>query len=264
MTSSPTPIPHITTRLISRPQALSLLTRPSLVRSFLTTPLHTPTTSNINPVQVQLRQQSGFGPDWYNNYDKTKAQNEGKEGSQQKGPEEPKKGGDIEATSKKYGKYAGVGLAVYFGVYLVTLASVFGIVYSGAGLTAEEIIKKIEESEWVPQSIKDLANKHLVNASPLTVNFVAAWLLTKLTEPLRVVVTAAIVAKMSKKGMITAKSAGLPLAFITTTLGSQQPPSQQHQHIGASSPDQKRLLDCSTFPTVAFNASFISKQNESE
>jgi hypothetical protein len=82
--------------------------------------------------------------------------------------------------------YGYFSVATYLGVYVVTLAGIFGLVRGGA-------IRGPDVNAWLNNwSVKKAITDKPVALSPVATDFGMAWLLTKTTEPVRLVVTLAI------------------------------------------------------------------------
>jgi len=82
-----------------------------------------------------------------------------------------------------WNKYGVVAIVTYFGIYLVTLSSVYLLVSTGAlGSDAIAIFHKLGLDQYFDTA----------KISPKAGNFTVAWLLTKFTEPVRLGITIAI------------------------------------------------------------------------
>ncbi len=133
------------------------------------------------------------------------------------GKKEEKKPSRMTVLLKAYGPIA---IATYLGIYLVTLGVIFIIVNANSSMSAEEIIAKVEEKGWVSGSLKTRLDNMVKGASHTWVNFAAAWILTKFTEPIRLVVTGMITPTIARRfgrapPLAATKAAGfLPLIFI--------------------------------------------------
>lgn len=102
------------------------------------------------------------------------------------------------ALAKEYGYFS---VATYFGVYLVTLSMVYGFVVVGAvpAFDVNEFMNSLTLKKW------------MMGPEPLVVprwglDFMTAWIITKTTEPGRVLITIALVPFLAKR---------LPNAFLT-------------------------------------------------
>ena len=104
-------------------------------------------------------------------------------------PEEPPKKG-LKGLHEKYGAIA---IVTYLGIYFITLGGIFFVTLTGIGLTADQILEKMHSWSWVPASVMTKLDRMMNGASPLVINFAAAWGATKLTEPIRLIATAAVV-----------------------------------------------------------------------
>jgi hypothetical protein len=125
-----------------------------------------------------------------------------------------KKVGRLSALIKAYGPIA---IGTYLGIYVVVLFCIFLVVNSSFGMTAEEIIAKIESWGILSESLKKRLDGMVAGASPMMVNFAAAWIMTKFTEPIRLIVTGLItpsVARFLGRAPPAAVAAFIPLVFI--------------------------------------------------
>lgn len=90
--------------------------------------------------------------------------------------------------------YGYLAVATYLGVYLVTLGSLYGLVSSGVVTTPEGVEDFI--NSW---SLKRaLLGEELLRIPPGLMDFATAWVLTKMTEPVRLVVTIAAVPAIAR------------------------------------------------------------------
>lgn len=83
-------------------------------------------------------------------------------------------------------QYGYLAVATYFGVYLVTLGSLYGLVTAGVIAAPTGGVDEFINS-WSVK--KALLGEEPLHISPGFTGFATAWLLTKTTEPLRLVVT---------------------------------------------------------------------------
>jgi hypothetical protein len=91
---------------------------------------------------------------------------------------------------RTYGYFA---VATYLGVYVITLAGLFGLVRAGA-------IRGPDVNTWLNNwSVKKAFTDKPVHLSPVATDFGVAWLLTKTTEPVRLVVTLAILPVLARR-----------------------------------------------------------------
>jgi hypothetical protein len=82
--------------------------------------------------------------------------------------------------------YGYLTVAAYLGVYVVTLFSIFGLVRAG-------VIRGPDVNSWLNNwRVKKAITDKPVALSPVATDFGVAWLLTKTTEPLRLVATIAL------------------------------------------------------------------------
>ena len=183
------------------------------------------------PSVVQSRALSTFGKDRY------EPSPEEKRGTEAKAAEE-KKGKGISGMIKEYGPIA---IVVYLGVYVVTLFSIFVLVQSGIGLEAKDIIHRIEGLSFISQDMKDRVNNMVKDASPTVINFAAAWLATKVTEPLRFMATVALVPTVArswnahKAAQAAAGGASKALALPLVVVALSQMDKGDESHSGSSS-----------------------------
>jgi hypothetical protein len=84
--------------------------------------------------------------------------------------------------------------AVYFGVYLVTLGGIYGVVASG-------LINPPDVNEWINNwSLKGaLFGPKRVELPPWAFEFATAWIITKTTEPARLMASLALVPILVKR-----------------------------------------------------------------
>lgn len=95
------------------------------------------------------------------------------------------------ALAKEYGYFS---VATYFGVYLATLSVVYGLVVAGAvpAFDVNEFMNSLTLKKW------------MVGPEPIVLprwglDFMTAWVITKTTEPARVLVTIALVPFLAKR-----------------------------------------------------------------
>ena len=102
-----------------------------------------------------------------------------------------KKKAEVSLLFKKYGW---VTVATYFSVYLVTLSGVYGVVSLGLlpVLDVDAFINSLQVKRW---AVGDAPISIPPWASPLA----TAWIITKTTEPVRLVFTAAIMPTVVKR-----------------------------------------------------------------
>ncbi len=141
--------------------------------------------------------------------------------------EEPHRGHhhiDMEALKKMsamdmFKKYGMTAVATYLSIYVATLFTIFLIVSAGIGLTADELVAKIKSWDILPDSVNHRLDSMLKGASPAMVNFAAAWVATKFTEPFRIVATAAVlpsvIRRFTNRAPPAQKALLLPLAFVS-------------------------------------------------
>jgi hypothetical protein len=121
-----------------------------------------------------------------------------------------KKLGKVAQLTQKYGK---AFITVYLSVYVVTLALLFaGITISG--YSAQKIIDYAKSYEFLQGRVltflEDKSHEY-----PSLANFVAAWCSAKLTEPIRIVVTVAILGYLAKTGKIRVNKAMAMIPVLT-------------------------------------------------
>ena len=97
-------------------------------------------------------------------------------GSPGAAPEPPQKG----KVRQYFDEYGRPGIVVYIGVYLTTLASLYGAVDSGLlpGGDAVSLLRRIGADRVLPEGTLDKIN-------PKSGSFATAWILAKFTEPFR-------------------------------------------------------------------------------
>jgi hypothetical protein len=95
------------------------------------------------------------------------------------------------ALAKEYGYFS---VATYFGVYLATLSVVYGLVVAGAvpAFDVNEFMNSLTLKKW------------MLGPEPIVMprwglDFMTAWVITKTTEPARVLVTIALVPFLAKR-----------------------------------------------------------------
>ena len=97
--------------------------------------------------------------------------------------------------------------AVYFGVYLVTLGGIYCVVASGA-------IAPPDVNEWINNwSLKDvLFGPKRVELPPWCFEFATAWIITKTTEPARLVASLALVPVLVRRAPLPVLRLFVPLS----------------------------------------------------
>ncbi len=112
--------------------------------------------------------------------------------------EEEGKMGKLRLMVKRYGA---VAVVTYLGVYVGTLGMLFAAVESGVnpfdyGLDSGWLVEKatgmLEGYSWSEPFVEAIQN------NPHAGNFAVAWILTKFTEPVRMLVTIAIVPRIAR------------------------------------------------------------------
>lgn len=112
--------------------------------------------------------------------------------------EEEGKMGKLRLMVKRYGA---VAVVTYLGVYVGTLGMLFAAVESGVnpfdyGLDSGWLVEKatgmLEGYSWSEPFVE------AIQKNPHAGNFAAAWILTKFTEPVRILVTIAIVPRIAR------------------------------------------------------------------
>ena len=124
----------------------------------------------------------------------------------------PKLGKFAEYT-QKYGK---AFVVVYLSVYVVTLFALF-IGVTTSDYNAREIIEYAKTYEFLRGRVLTYLEQKAVEY-PSCSDFVAAWCLAKLTEPVRIIATVFILSYLAKKGKINTKHTAsmLPLLGLIT------------------------------------------------
>ncbi len=92
------------------------------------------------------------------------------------------------AVQAMWRQYGYLFVATYLSVYVVTLSGTYALVENG-------VIAGPDVNEWLKTStVKQMVfGDREVRCPPVLVNFMTAWLLTKLTEPVRAAVTVALI-----------------------------------------------------------------------
>ncbi|EKU20355.1 hypothetical protein NGA_2087520 [Nannochloropsis gaditana CCMP526] len=112
--------------------------------------------------------------------------------------EDVNKMGKLRLMVKRYGA---VAVITYLGVYVVTLSALFAAVESGLtpfdyGLDSNWLVEKathlLENYSWSEPLVET------IQTNPHAGNFAVAWVLTKFTEPLRMILTIAVVPRIAR------------------------------------------------------------------
>lgn len=113
--------------------------------------------------------------------------------------------GATDTTTQKVGRlrhmmqvYGPIAIGTYLGIYVIVLGCIFLFVNSSFGMTAQEVIAMVEGWGILSESLKKRLDGMVEGASPLMVNFAAAWILTKFTEPLRLVIAGALTPRVAR------------------------------------------------------------------
>ena len=104
-----------------------------------------------------------------------------------------KNSGELKQLIKQYGKLT---LTFYFGLYFLTLGAISATTMTGVVATPEWLNanKWLNSLPFVKSAVKEP-----IKLSPKLDAFLAAWLLTKTTEPFRIVITLATVPLLVKR-----------------------------------------------------------------
>lgn len=100
-----------------------------------------------------------------------------------------------EVVKKMFKSYGWFAVATYLGVYVTTLTGIFGLVHAGAIAGPVDVGAVVDT--WVVK--KALLGDKPLNLPPAVSDFLFAWLLTKTTEPARLVVTIALVPMLVRR-----------------------------------------------------------------
>lgn len=121
--------------------------------------------------------------------------------------------GSAEASAEETGKrgfrylwkkYGLIGVGTYLGVYVLTLGGMYLAVSAGVVKTGDinSLVEKLH--------LDKLFGKEELNIPPKAGNFMIAWVATKLTEPVRLIITLAItppISRLIRPGLYAAQAA---------------------------------------------------------
>lgn len=123
-------------------------------------------------------------------------------------------------------KYKWVFLFVYFGLYLVILFFIFALIQSGVTFTANDVLDLVRKYGLMSDGIQSRIDYINSIGYDWALNFGAAWVATKFTEPIRLVLTFFITPKSAEliqsiRGKFGGKKAfALPLLICTSMVES--------------------------------------------
>lgn len=99
-------------------------------------------------------------------------------------------------------RYGSVAIVTYLGVYVSTLALLYGAIESGlnpfdygmgdSGSLVGKVTGMLEGYSWAEPIVES------IEKNPHVGNFAVAWILTKITEPVRALVTIAVVPRIAR------------------------------------------------------------------
>ena len=103
--------------------------------------------------------------------------------------DEVKKLGALERMKYMFKKYGYVFPFVYFGLYFVFLGAIFALVETGFFFSADDIITLVKKWNLLSESMHDRLEYFNSMGYDWTLNLGAAWIATKFTEPIRLILT---------------------------------------------------------------------------